>query len=311
MDETTEGQSLHRDSTLTLKNLRTFYWLARYRNYHAVARRLSVTQPAISARISTLEEEFGVRLFSRDRQSVELTPEGREALRLAEKVLDSADDLGAWFSRGRDPSGIVRVGFVETVARTWLPALLNRMRERYPNIELEITTESTQLLHSLLNNASILMCVSVSACDEADIRNEPIGNYPMQWVASPDLFDQDRVYTLQELTKLPLIGYLSNSPPAKYLDHYFGETLRDRITRSTTNSMSTMIWLAENGLGVAAIPPVTVPHHLAEGRLGVVQVETPLEPMSFYLSCRTRPFSPVTHAVQSLIQEVSREHDHG
>lgn len=306
MDATTRSPA--NVSGLTLKNLRTFYWLARYRNYHAVARFLNVTQPAVSSRIVALEDELGVRLFSRDNQTVELTPEGQEALRLTEIVLDDADRLVERFTRSADPSGIVRIGIVETVARTWLPALLNRLRERYPNIELEITTESTQVLHAMLKSAAISMCVSVAPCKLPDIGDEEICRYAMEWVANGNICDPDRVYTLPELIELPLIGYLAKSPPDDYLNRYFGDAARGRIIRNTTNSMSTMIWLAENGLGVAAIPPIAIQQHLADGRLAIVRTDRPLESMSFHLSYRTRPFSPVSDAVKSLILEIAREY---
>lgn len=296
-------------SGVTLKNLRTFYWLARYRNYHAVARYLNVTQPAISSRIGVLEEELGVRLFSRNNQTVELTPEGHEALRLTEIVLDDADRLVERFSRSGDPSGIVRIGIVETVARTWLPALLNRLRERYPNIELEITTESTLVLHAMLKSAAISMCVSVAPCKSPDAGDEEICRYAMEWVANSRICDPDHIYTLPELIKLPLIGYLAKSPPDDFLNRYFGDAFKGQIIRNTTNSMSTMIWLAESGLGVAAIPPIAIQQHLADGRLGIVRTDAPLESMSFYLSYRTRPFSPVSDAVKSLILEIARGYD--
>ena len=50
-------------AALTIKNLTTFFWLARHRNYHAVAAQLNVTQPAVSSRISALEDALGIRLF--------------------------------------------------------------------------------------------------------------------------------------------------------------------------------------------------------------------------------------------------------
>ncbi|MCW2305957.1 LysR family transcriptional regulator [Rhodobium gokarnense] len=295
-------------SALTLKNLRTFYWLARYRNYHAVARYLNVTQPAISSRISSLEEVLGVRLFSRDNQSVELTPEGHEALRLTEIVLDNADTLAERFSRSRDPSGLVRIGVVETVARTWLPGLLKALQERYPNIELEITTESTSLLHAMLKSSAISMCVSMAPAELSDVSNEEICRYGMEWVADPRIFDAGHVHTLAELIRLPLIGYLANSPPGDFLDRYFGDAYRDRTVHNSTNSMSTMIWLAENGLGIAAIPPVAVAQHLKDGRLAIIATETPMEPVSFFLNHRTRPLSPVTKAVKALIVEMAESY---
>jgi len=306
MDAAWRGDRTIDRGGLTLKNLRTFFWLSRHRNYHAVARQLNVTQPAVSSRISALEEELGVRLFFRDRQSVELTPEGHEALRLAEAVLERADHLAVRFTGAGRPSGFVRIGVVETVARTWLPALLNRVRQQYPGIRIEITTESTVTLHGLLRSAALAMSVSVAPCRGRDIGNREVCRYEMAWVARPGVYDADRLYSRRDLLDLPLIDYLPGSPPAVWLAGYFGEELRRRGINNTTNSMSTMIGLAESGLGVAAIPPQAIPQYLGDGRLGLVRTEVPLETMPFHLNFRTRPLSPVVEAVKALVIEAAR-----
>lgn len=290
---------------LTIKTLRAFFWLARQKNYHAVARQLNVTQPAISARISMLEDELGVKLFSRAHQSIQLTPEGQEALRLCEQILDGVDRLAARFSAVREPSGIIRLGVVDSVARTWLPALLERLRISAPAVDLEITAESTVVLHSLLRAGALHMSVSISRCDDADIRNTEVGRYEMAWVGNPRLFDADQIYSRHQLIDLPMIGYLPETPPALWLNQYFGDDGGGPIYRNTTNSMSTMIWLAESGLGIAAIPPRAIHQYLADGRLAIVPTDRAFEPIPFFLSYRTRPHSAVVEAVKSAILAVA------
>ena len=237
---------------------------------------------------------------------MELTPEGREALRYAEAVLEQVDRLAVHFSGARQPSGLIRIGVVETIARTWLPALFDRVHRQYPGIRIEITTESTVALHALLRSATLSMCISVAACEDRDIANREVCRYDMAWVAHPRIFNPDRIYQSDELLDLPIIDYLPGSPPALWLDRHFGEFKRTRSSNNTTNSMSTMIWLAESGLGVAAIPPEAIHQHLADGRLAIVSTEVPLEPMPFYLSYRLRPTSPVAEAVKTLVLEEAR-----
>ena len=50
-----------------LRNLETFVWVARLGGFRLAAEKLNTTQPAISARVAALEQEFGVRLFERNR----------------------------------------------------------------------------------------------------------------------------------------------------------------------------------------------------------------------------------------------------
>lgn len=288
---------------LTIKNLRTFFWLSRLKNYHAVARQLGVTQPAVTSRIASLEDELGIRLFSRGRQAVMLTPEGQEALRLCEVVLEGVDRILDRFAGGSEHGGVVRIGVVDTIARTWLPNVLNRMQAEFEHIVLEITNESTVALHAMLRAGQLSMCVTISPCDDADIANDEVGSYDVEWLASPDLVDPERTYSVAELLDFPLIGYLDNSPPAMSMQRFFGDAIFSGTIRNTTNSMSTMIWLAENGLGIAAIPPRAVRQHLTDRRLVIVRTERRFAPMPFYLNCRTRPYSPVAQTVAAIIAE--------
>lgn len=289
---------------LTIKNMRTFFWLARLGNYHAVARHLNVTQPAVTARIAALEDELRISLFSRTQRTFELSPEGKDALRMCEDALNAVDSMRERFSGTRDQlGGIARIGVVDTVARTWLPTVLDRAYKEFPNVVLEITNEGTLELHALLKSGSLSMSVTINECDDPDVSNTVIGRYEVEWVASPRLVDPGRVYTVEELTQFPLIGYVAKTPPDVHLRRYLGEFYSRRGIRNTTNSMSTMIWLAENGLGIAAIPPRAVEQHLANGRLVLIRTEQRFEPMAFYLNCRNRPYSPVVRAVETLVLE--------
>jgi len=93
------------------------------------------------------------------------------------------------------------------------------------------------------------------------------------------------------------------------LNKYFGEEFQDRFINNTTNLMSTMIWLAESGLGVVAIPPKAIPQYIPDGRLGIVKTTVPLDPMPFYLNHRMRPFTPVGETVRSLVFDIARHYN--
>ena len=69
---------------------------------------------------------------------------------------------------------------------------------------------------------------------------------------------------------------------------------------SASNSMSTMIELASDGLGVAAVPPVCVEREIAERRLGVIRTTREFAPLSFIASYRATPRNA---AIQATLEE--------
>jgi DNA-binding transcriptional LysR family regulator len=77
----------------SLLQIEAFYWAARLGSFHAAARHLHFTQPAISARIKELESVLDLKLFERRQRKVELTADGRNALIFAEKVLNAGQEF--------------------------------------------------------------------------------------------------------------------------------------------------------------------------------------------------------------------------
>jgi len=70
---------------MNLRFIEAFVWVARLRSFRAASEKLHTTQTAISSRIASLESDFGVRLFERDKRTVTLTHSGEELLNYAEE----------------------------------------------------------------------------------------------------------------------------------------------------------------------------------------------------------------------------------
>ncbi len=75
--------------------LKVFCTVARVKSLSGAARILYVTQPAVSAQISTLERRFGTRLLRRHRYGVSLTPSGQIVFEFASRILALMDDMEA------------------------------------------------------------------------------------------------------------------------------------------------------------------------------------------------------------------------
>ena len=110
-------------------------------SFSKAAEAMNFTQSGISHAITSLENELGVKLLSRNRGGVVLTADGRALLPRIEKLcaahhelMQSAADL-----QGMD-AGYVRVATFSSVSAQWLPSILKSFGERYPNIEFEVAT---------------------------------------------------------------------------------------------------------------------------------------------------------------------------
>lgn len=128
-----------RSRVMELDHLRAFHEVARHRSFTEAARRLHLTQPAISMQIQAMERELGERLFEREGRSVRLTHAGEVLLKEAEGVLVRLEELEATARELRSlKRGKIILGASDTVGLYYLPELLRRFRAAYPGIEIAL-----------------------------------------------------------------------------------------------------------------------------------------------------------------------------
>ncbi len=113
--------------------------VAETRNFTRAAERCFVVQSALSHRIANLERELGLKLFARTSRRVELTAAGEAFLPAARQSLEAADRAAA---EAAAAVGLVRgrlaVGVIPTVAAIDVPAALQHVRERHPDVRISL-----------------------------------------------------------------------------------------------------------------------------------------------------------------------------
>ncbi|WP_034295555.1 LysR substrate-binding domain-containing protein [Herbaspirillum sp. RV1423] len=109
------------------------------------AERLHRVQSNVTTRIRQLEESVGVPLFIRDRKRLVLTPAGEVLLDYCERILGLVQEARqAVLPQG--PRGRLRVGAMESTAASRLPGPLAAFHQRWPEVQLELTTGASQRL---------------------------------------------------------------------------------------------------------------------------------------------------------------------
>lgn len=124
---------------MDLQQLRYVVAVAETRNFTRAAERCFVVQSALSHRVANLERELGVKLFARTSRRVELTPAGDAFLPGARASLEAAERAAA---EAAAAVGLVRgrlaVGMIPTVAAIDVPAALQHLRQRHPEVRISL-----------------------------------------------------------------------------------------------------------------------------------------------------------------------------
>jgi len=121
-----------------LNALRAFEVAARSGNFTQAAKRLNVSQGAVSRHIAQLEAFLGLRLFVRGQRDVRLTAQGEE---YAQSIAEAFDriELATQVSRRDRQSGLVRIRLFPTVAMRWLVKRLAHFHALHPSIKVQVT----------------------------------------------------------------------------------------------------------------------------------------------------------------------------
>ena len=128
---------------LEVRHLRMVDALQREGTVSKAAKRLHLTQPAVSHALKDLESRLGVVLFRRGNKRMVAMPEAERLLRAAEVVLTelrhTEEDLEQY---RKGYQGVVRITTECYTGYNWLPPVLKRFGERYPKVRMEIVPDA-------------------------------------------------------------------------------------------------------------------------------------------------------------------------
>ncbi|WP_298722054.1 LysR family transcriptional regulator [uncultured Ferrovibrio sp.] len=288
-----------------LRNLETFVWVAHLGGFRAAADKLNATQPAVSQRIALLEAELGVKLFDREPRGISLTPKGRELLGYAERMVQLRADMMQAAREKHAMRGVVRLGVAETIVHTWLAKLIERMHAVYPALTLEIEVDITPVLRERLLAHQLDIAFVLGPISEPRMKNVALSSYPLAWVASPALDLGPEPVALSALARWPIITYPRNTRPYTAIREMMTRSDFPQLRMYGNASLSTIVRMTLDGIGVSAIPPVVIRRELAEKRLRIVDAEQTLGDLNFHASYPVKPDSYMAEAVVEIAREVT------
>jgi DNA-binding transcriptional LysR family regulator len=290
---------------MNLRFLETFLWVARLNSFSATAERMHTTQAAVSNRIAALERELGVRLFERDLRSVRLTPEGRAALVRAEEIVRLTQEFRGQVADRETLRGRLAIGTIDSVVYAWLPPLIRRIREEYPGVELDLTVDTSLAVAGQFGRNEIDLALIMGPVLAPEVESLPLCRMPCSWYASPALELPPGRLGMTELAEHPVFAFSRGSQPHHEVLRQFAAAGAKAKTLYSLNSISTMLLLAQDGLGVTILPDVVVAG-AARGRLRRLDVAVPFPPLEIHAAYNSQPRNLVAARVAQLALEVAR-----
>jgi DNA-binding transcriptional LysR family regulator len=224
-------------------------------SFTKAAAAMFTVQSNVTARIKSLEEEFGTELFTRTSRKVELTAGGQTLMQYCKQIGQLVEEAKNNIQNSNQVSGSLKVGCIETTMALKVPEILNRFQEEYPEVDLEFKSDMwssliNDVLSFKLDAAFVSAPVHVKGLGQININEEQLvilssskgstlnkllANQPVKII----VFDQGCIFRAR------LESWLSSKGIVQYKS-------------IVLNSIEGIINFVEAGLGISLLPEEVV-----------------------------------------------------
>ena len=254
-----------------LKDLEIFRSVALEGSVSRAAEKLHRVQSNVSTRVRQLEDRLGVRLFLRQSRGLALTPAGEALLPYAERLLDLSSEAEAALADGR-PRGAFRVGTLESTAAARLPGVLSRYHGSYPEVRVELVTDTTQGLLDRLLDYEIEVAFVAGPVSHVELDTRAVFTEQLVLVTPESFPPFDRA---AELTGRTVIAFKVGCAYRRYLEDWMLEAGITPGGVLETSSYHVILACVAAGTGFAAVPRTVLDAVAVKGEIRVHSLPGP------------------------------------
>ena len=287
---------------MLLSQLEGFVEIARRGSVSRAAEALFVTQPALSARLKSLESQVGAQLFVRTGRGVRLSEAGHAFLPYAQRALEAVSEghrLVGEVARGG--AGELALGAAPAVSTYVLPAILERFHLEHPNVRLAVRTGHSEEVLDLVLHEQVQIGL-VRALRHPEIESVPLYEDELVLVANPaHRFAAAGEIAVEEMSEEQLILFDRTSSYHDLSSAFFreaGVVPRGVMELDNIDATKKMV---RQGLGVALLPHTAVAEELEAGTLRSVTIADAAPVRRRIVAIRRRDAGPPAGVVAAFL----------
>lgn len=246
-------------------------------SFTLAARRIFVTQSAVSHSLRTLEEQLNCRLLDRSGKRVAVTAEGDLLLRRCKRVifeLEQAtrelDGLRRWGQTR------IRIGAPHSLCHFLIPSVLREFRDCFPRCEPVIEAGDTTLLLDRLASADLDLVVGLKPRGKGDEGYRQMFSDRLAFVVSPfHSWAVDRSSVLSTINDQQFIIYAKATETHRLIEEWLDQKGGRGKKPLVLGDMQAIKEMAKLGIGVGIVAPWVAAREIEDGSLRVVGISEP------------------------------------
>lgn len=260
---------------MELRQLQTFIQIAQMQSFSKTAELLGYSQSAVTVQIRHLEAELGTRLLDRTGKKVVLTPQGKEFLEHANRILYDVHQAEASMNDSEELKNPLHIGTIESLCTVKFPKIIQQFREQHPKVSIRITVDSPEKLIRMMehNELDLIYILDMPRWDTNWIK--------VMEKAEPVIFVTDfnhklakeRDLLLEDILKEPFYLTERNANYRQALDGQLALRRRELYPTLEISDTAFIKKLLMREGGVSFLPRFAVEEEIAKERLARLDVK--------------------------------------
>ncbi len=295
---------------MNLDHLKTFMEVVRLGSFSAVAKKLAVSQPAVSFQIQKLEHELGMRLIDRTQRAITLTAAGKRLLHFAEYIGKERENLRHDLEQMREEvSGDLLITASTIPGEFLLPPLLAKFKQMHPAVRVQVVvSDSLTVINGVHDNAYEIGFCGI-APERQELESFKVAGDEIVLIAFPEHpFAQRGEIPPAELEGEPLIFREETSGTQRNLETKLsraGLDLRKWVPNLVLGTTQAEVSAVEARAGIAFVSNLAIEKSLKLGLVRQVRVHGLSLSRNFY--CIYRKERVVSRLLEEFISFIQIE----
>lgn len=255
---------------MTIRHLKVFICVCKHNSITKAAEELFVAQPAVSNTIAEIEKHYGIVLFNRINQRLNLTEEGKELLVKAQEVVLAFEEFEEQ-AHNSSVHPILKIGSSLTIGKQQMPNLVKALKGSFKNLNVQVSINQTAIIERKTAEGLLDFAFIQGKPADQSLKSKLVANNNIVAACGMEYNIPESV-TLKELCEYDLLLREDDSVSREFISQHLA--LKNLSVSPVIESVSNqaLIYAAIENLGVTLLPEALLKNHFEKKRLRAIKI---------------------------------------
>jgi len=258
---------------MKIESFKTLLTVVKHNSITEASHELFLTQPAVTKRLKNLENDYGIKIFDREKNRMFLTEEGKLLVKYANRIISVYNESFAALDEQRGlVRGLLKFGVNLTLGIYVIPRFIKLFEDTYPDVRFKMYTDNSENVIKLIYNNEINFGIVGIIPNDSRLVIDPLYKDRLKIVIGSQILFKKKVISWKELEKIPFIGREKGSDIRDTYEKWFNKKSIKITPKMELNNTESIKFSLQCGLGFSILPWCTIEQEIQRGVLQILTV---------------------------------------